>query len=75
MGMDPVKRGEVYEVTVMIEGRTNWAAFVKFRKKLYEFLEDARNIDVSGPNPNDPSTKLQAREGRSGVRAKPPETA
>jgi hypothetical protein len=73
--MDPVKKNEVYEVTVSIEGRTNWAAFVKFRKLLYDFLEDARKIDVAGPNPNDPPMKLQAREGRSGVRQKPPETA
>jgi len=66
MGMDPVNQDENYEVTIVLEGPVKVAKYRVFQDKLRAFLDDVATVVNDHPLATKP--KLQAREGRGGVR-------
>jgi hypothetical protein len=66
MGMDPVNKDENYEVTIVLEGPVKVTKYREFQDKLRAFLDAVALIDNDHPQATKP--KLQAREGRGGVR-------
>jgi hypothetical protein len=68
MGMDPVQQGEMWEVTVQLDGKVTAKAFKEYRKELMAFIDKLNAIVVD--HTTKPPTLLQARESRESVRAK-----
>lgn len=71
MGMDPVQPGEVYEVTIMIEGPVSKAAFNEFLTAINTAVDTARlktDPPMQNPPPNQPRVKV--RQTRAVVRPK-----
>jgi phosphatidylserine/phosphatidylglycerophosphate/cardiolipin synthase-like enzyme len=66
MGMDPIAKDENYEVTIVLEGPVKVAKYREFQDKLRAFLDQVATITNDHPHATKP--KLQAREGRAGVR-------
>jgi hypothetical protein len=65
--MDPVQQGEVYEVTVQLEGPVTQPSYAAFKAALDQFLAAARALtDPPGGGPG--SRRLKVRESRAGVR-------
>lgn len=71
MGMDPVQQGEVYEVTITIEGPVSKAAFNEFLTEINAAVDKARlktDPPMANPPPNQPRVKV--RQTRAVVRPK-----
>jgi hypothetical protein len=68
MGMDPVQEGEVYEVTITLEGKIRQAAFDAFRTAIDNAVAAARQqTDPPGGGGN---PKIKIRQTRAVVRPK-----
>jgi hypothetical protein len=68
MGMDPVLDGEVYEVTITLEGKIKQQAFDAFKAALDAAVAAARlQTDPPGSGPD---KKIKIRQTRAVVRPK-----
>jgi hypothetical protein len=64
MGMDPVKPGELCEVTIVLEGPVGGKALASFRTAIDKAINDANQI----PDPDHGNAKLRVRLTRLIVR-------
>ena len=69
MGMDPLLDGEVYEVTITLEGKVRQAAFDAFKAALDAALAAARN-QTDPPGGGGGAPKIKIRQTRAVVRPK-----
>ncbi len=69
MGMDPVLDGEVYEVTITLEGKVKQAAFDAFKAALEQAIATARQ-QTDPPGGGAGAAKIKIRQTRAVVRPK-----
>jgi hypothetical protein len=69
MGMDPVLDGEVYEVTITLEGKIKQAAFDAFKAAVDAAVAAAR-LQTDPPGGGGGSPKIKIRQTRAVVRPK-----
>jgi len=66
MGMDPVLQGEVYEVTITIEGPVSKQAFTDFVTAINAAVDAARvkpDPVIANPPPQHPRVKVRQTRG------------
>jgi hypothetical protein len=69
MGMDPVQDGEVYEVTITLEGKIKQAAFDAFKAAIDAAVAAARQ-QTDPPGGGGGAPKIKIRQTRAVVRPK-----